>query len=142
MNQTAITISKLYAKYSNNIMDKFEQKYFALSGSRFNSTVDENATWAAYNQTVLDSSDTFITMISLNKSDSAQLNTQHEQSFIDNLIKTNSTSRVNEMFAEQFHKQLQTQLDTQQSGILGKFFRKLTANLTRIKQRYYIFFRP
>ena len=135
MNQTAITISKLYAKYSNNIMDKFEQKYFALSGNTFNSTVDENATWAAYNKTLLDSSDTFITMISFNKSDSTQMNTKDEQSFIDNLIKTNSTSRINDMFAEQFHKQIQTHLETLQSGIVAKFVRKLSANLTRIKQR-------
>jgi hypothetical protein len=134
-NQTAITVSKLYEKFSNNILKKFENKYFELTAQYFNESHNESSAFAAYNLTLLEYSKDFVNLISLNESNPTQSQDIHEIKYIENLIKKNDLRRVYDLFTEQVYNHISNEIDKKNNNFILRQFRELSGNFIRFKQR-------
>ena len=137
VNQTAITVSKLYDTFSTNMMRKFEANYLKISGTNFNETYKETTTWKAYNRTLIECSKEFLKIVSFNNSDGSETKVigEKETVYLENLIESEELDQIYHMFVEKFQVQIQTKLDILSDSFGRKVYRKIRTNSLKFKQR-------
>lgn len=136
VNQTSISISRLFEKFRSNSLAEFERHYSDLSaGNKFNETYDEAFTWKAFNKTKHSISENFLNMISFN--DSASLEgpiDEKEKRFIEELDDKQLLEQMYNLFNEKFHAQIKSKLEQNGHSVLTKLTRKVSKNMLRFKQ--------
>ncbi len=149
VNQTAISVTRLYEKFSKNMMTEFEIKYAGLNnGKPFNESYDEMKSWKAYNKTVVACSKNFFKFLELRNTTlnglidkkiniiNNNIDIENEELLVGSLLKAGRINEIYELFVDKFYSQIQVKLETHGHGVVKKLMKKLRNNVLKFKQRY------
>jgi len=140
LNETALYLSDLYENFNKNMMITYNRTIEELEKERSSSLKDQQARdeliWTAYNQTLLENSKKFHTMIALNRSDPQQdLNASIQSIFKYFGDKKLNQTKVYYDFVNQFYSDFEHKTVRAGYSKFYKFYRKLRSEMLRFKQR-------
>ena len=142
INETALDVSRLYERFSQNIMKEYNRTYESLFESKKDILDRENITWLALNLTVHRNSKEFLYMISFNESKTIQEN-QNELTRIQEKFEKKNLNYIYDLFTSHFRADVRNTFIAVKPSFFQKNFKDFEKNIQRFKQRcvlFYIFF--